>query len=87
MLWDQSGEKISLFLEDWELARVALSCHIALDMLCQEVHEAWQLGCCCQRGPLSHLGRPSSHRGRPVTVKERDVVGGKRSKEENVTGL
>ena len=27
-----SGEKI-LFLEDWELARVALSCHIALDLL------------------------------------------------------
>ena len=37
---DQSGEKISLFLEDWELARVALSCHIALVMLCQEMHEA-----------------------------------------------
>ena len=36
---DQSGEKMSLFLEDWELARVALSCHIALDMLCQEMHE------------------------------------------------
>ena len=28
------GEKVSLFLEAWELARVALSCHIALDM-CQ----------------------------------------------------
>ena len=27
------GDKVSLFLEDWELARVALSCHIALDML------------------------------------------------------
>ena len=38
---DQSCEKISLFLEDWELARVALSCHNALDMLCQEMHEAW----------------------------------------------
>ena len=37
---DQSGEKISLFLEDWELASVALSCHIALDMLCQEMREA-----------------------------------------------
>ena len=29
-----------LFLEDWELVKVALSCHIALDMLCQEMHEA-----------------------------------------------
>ena len=41
---------MSLFLEDWELASVALSCHIALDMLCQEMHEAWMLGCCCLRG-------------------------------------
>ena len=31
---DQSGEKISLFVEDWELAR-------ALDLMCQEMHEAW----------------------------------------------
>ena len=30
---DQSGEKISLFLEDWELTRVALSCHVALDLV------------------------------------------------------
>ena len=33
------GDKISLFLKDWELAKVALSCHMALAMLCQEVHE------------------------------------------------
>ena len=31
-----SGERIDLFLEDWEIAKVGLSCHIALDMLCQE---------------------------------------------------
>ena len=36
-----SNEKVSLFLEDWELARVALSRHTALDMLCQEMREAW----------------------------------------------
>ena len=37
------GDKISLslFLKDWNLAKVALSCHMALDMLCQEMHEAW----------------------------------------------
>ena len=35
-----SGEKVSLFLEDWDLARVALGCHVALDMLCQEMHES-----------------------------------------------
>ena len=46
-----TGEKISLFLGDWELGRVALSCHIALDLLCQEMHEASWLGCRCQRGP------------------------------------
>ena len=27
------GDRVSLFLEDWELAKVALSCRIALDML------------------------------------------------------
>ena len=36
------GDKISLFFLDWELAKVALRCHMALDMLCQEMHEAWQ---------------------------------------------
>ena len=35
------GDKITLFLKDWELAKVALSCHMALDMLCQEMHEVW----------------------------------------------
>ena len=38
------GDKISLFLQDWELAEVALSCHRALDMLCQEMQEARLLG-------------------------------------------
>ena len=35
------GGKIAFFSQDWELAKVALSCHMALDMLCQEVHGAW----------------------------------------------
>ena len=43
------GDKISLFLEDWQLARVALSLHIALDMLREEMHETRLLGGCCQR--------------------------------------
>ena len=38
---DGPGDKVFLFLKDWELARVALSCHIALDMLYQEMREAW----------------------------------------------
>ena len=36
-----AAKKISFLLEDWELARVAWSCHIALAMLCQEMSEAW----------------------------------------------
>ena len=35
-----AGVTVSLVLEDWELARVALSCHMALDSLCQVMHEA-----------------------------------------------
>ena len=35
------GDKISLFPQDWELAKMALNCHKALEMLCQEMHEAW----------------------------------------------
>ena len=34
-----SGDKISLCLQDWEMAKVALSCHMALDMLCQKMYE------------------------------------------------
>ena len=36
------GDKISLFFQDWELAKVAkvaLSCHMAMDVLCPEMHE------------------------------------------------
>ena len=32
----RSGGASAHFLQDWEVAKVALSCHIALDMLCQE---------------------------------------------------
>ena len=35
----RSGDAIALFLQDWEVAKVAFSCHIALDMLCQELHD------------------------------------------------
>ena len=34
-----SGDTIALFLQDWEVAKVALSCHIALDMLWQELYD------------------------------------------------
>ena len=32
------NDNVSLFLQDWELAKVALSWHMALDMLCQEMN-------------------------------------------------
>ena len=80
------SDKISLFLKDWELAKVALSCHMALDLLCQEMHEAWQWGM-LPRGVLSRHEMPFSHRGRAVTVKERDVVGGNSEREGSVAGL
>ena len=34
-----SGGLVYPFLEDWELAQVALSCRLALDILCQEMQE------------------------------------------------
>ena len=34
-----SGDVIAHVLQDWEVAKVALSCHIALDMLCEELHD------------------------------------------------
>ena len=50
---DWSGEVVSLFIEDWELGRVALSCHMALDLLCQDMRDA------CQDSSAS-LGSPCS---------------------------
>ena len=69
-----SGEKICLFLEGWELVRVPLSCHIALDVLCQEMHEEWQLSCCCLKSPLSRYAEPFSHHGSGCDSMERSVV-------------
>ena len=34
-----SGDVSAHFLQDWEVAKVALSCHVALDMLCHELHD------------------------------------------------
>ena len=48
-----SSDVISLFLEDWDIGRVALSCHIAMDLLCQEMRDA------C-KGSSESLGSPRS---------------------------
>ena len=37
--WHGSGDQISGHLQDWEVAKVALSCHLALEVLCQELYE------------------------------------------------
>ena len=49
------GDKIFLVLQDWEQAKVASSWSAwALDMLCQEIHEACFVGCLMlPRGLLS----------------------------------
>ena len=36
---DWSSEVVALFLEDWELGRVALSFHTTMDLLCQEMRD------------------------------------------------
>ena len=34
-----TSEVICFFLEDWEVRRVALSCHLSMDLLCQEMRD------------------------------------------------
>ena len=34
-----TSEVISLFLEDWEVGRVALSCNLSMDLFCQEMRD------------------------------------------------
>ena len=83
---------VALFLEDWELGRVALSCHMAMDLLCPEMTDAcWvsselfffvitvpaKFSCGTVTG-TTHF----SHRGRALTRKAWDVVREKKSKME-----
>ena len=58
---DWSSEVGALFLEDWEFGRVALSCHMAVDLLCQEMRDAcWDssesLGSPCSLCSQCHKG-------------------------------
>ena len=70
---------VALFLEDWELGRVALSCHMATDLLCQELRDAcWWAQ--CQRSSRVELSQQQS------LSLEWDVVREKRSKNESATG-
>ena len=36
-----SPDMVEGFFEDEELARIALSCHHSMDLLCQEMQVAW----------------------------------------------
>ena len=45
------GGKTSLFLRDWELAKNAFSCRMA--MRCQEMHETWLFGDASERPAVS----------------------------------
>ena len=41
VIWqDWSNGVVALFLEDWGLGRVASSCHMTMDLLCQEMRDA-----------------------------------------------
>ena len=53
LLKSLSGEVVSHFLEDWELGRVALSCHTAVDLLCQEMRGACWVSSRSRGSPLS----------------------------------
>ena len=64
---DWSSEVVPLFL-DWDVARVALICHLALDLLCQEMQEA------CQQSPLSHSTEASLSPWKGCDIMERSVV-------------
>ena len=58
-----SGDTISRFLQDWEVTKVARSlCHIALDLLCQELYEVER-----RRGWFGFWTRMSVERQAPVS--------------------
>ena len=81
---DWSSEVVALFLEDWELRRVALRCLSAMDLFCQEMGDACLVSFESLGAPLSQCSqcqssscglvtaaKPFSHRGRIVTTRRR----------------
>ena len=66
-----TSEVSSLFLEDWEVGRVASSCHLSMDLLCQEMRDVCKVSSEpldyprsfyseCQRSSLVELSRQQS---------------------------
>ena len=64
---DWSSEVVALFLEDWELGRVAWSCHVAVDILCQEMRDA----CWVSSESLGFTPFHCSHSASEVLVRNR----------------
>ena len=52
-----SSEVVELFLEDWEHGRVTLSCHMAMDLLCQEMSDACSDSSESLRSPNCHSNK------------------------------
>ena len=81
---DWSSEVAVLFLEDWELGRVALSCHMAVDLLRQEMILScvgWpvSLEICCSLNMVCHWNEcvPSFLLCRHVVNISRRLKGGR----------
>ena len=69
---DWSSEVVALFVGDLELGRVALSCQMTMDLLCQEMSDAcWD---CSESLGLSQQKKAFLSLWSAVTVKERNVV-------------
>ena len=87
---DWSSEVVALFLEDWELGRVALCCLVAVDLLCQEMRDACWVS--AESLPVKlpcrtvTATKPFPHIGRVVTIKEKDVVREIKKGSRNVSG-
>ena len=84
---NRTSEVISPFLEDWEVRRVASSCHLSMDLLCQEMRDVQGELRASGFSSLLLFGVPKklsggivtaaklfSHRGRAVTSRRTNLV-------------
>ena len=65
-----TSQVISLFLRDWEVGRVALSCHLSMDLLCKELRVSRFSSLLVFGVGAVTAAKPLSRRGRAVTRKE-----------------
>ena len=64
---DWCSEVVAFFLEDWELGRVALSCHMAMDFLLW-AQSRWVLRSLCSQCQKSSFAEPSQQQSLSLTV-------------------